>query len=212
MRDHEEAGTGPSLKTSRRGFLKGVGLAAGATAVLPNLSFAEGESQATAGLKELGRGAREITLTVNGLPNKITVEPRTTLLEALRTKLDLTGSKEICDRGSCGGCTVLFDGKAVTGCMTLAIDAVGHEIVTAEGIGKDPKFAPLIEAFCEHDAAQCGYCIPGILVRSAALLKEIPSPTAEQVREGLAGNLCRCGTYSKIFDAVEACGRKGGLA
>jgi aerobic-type carbon monoxide dehydrogenase small subunit (CoxS/CutS family) len=88
----------------------------------------------------------------------------------------------------------------------------GHEIVTAEGIGKDPKFAPLIEAFCEHDAAQCGYCIPGILVRSAALLKEIPSPTAEQVREGLAGNLCRCGTYSKIFDAVEACGRKGGLA
>lgn len=94
MRDHEEAGTGPSLRTSRRGFLKGVGLAAGATAVLPNLSFAEGESQATAGLKELGRGAREITLTVNGLPNKITVEPRTTLLEALRTKLDLTSSKE----------------------------------------------------------------------------------------------------------------------
>lgn len=212
MRDHDEnGGSGARFRTTRRGFLKGVGVAAGATMVLPSIAPSQPEEKGTPGLKELGRAAREITLKVNGEARQLKVEPRTTLLEALRVKLDLTGAKEICDRGSCGGCTVLIDGKAVTSCMMLAIDAQGHEILTAEGIAKDPRYKNLIDAFCEHDAAQCGYCIPGIVARSSELLREIPNPSLDEIRGGLAGNICRCGTYSKIFEAVAACAAKGGL-
>ncbi|MCC7392747.1 (2Fe-2S)-binding protein [Candidatus Sumerlaeota bacterium] len=212
MHDEEQDEMRNAFRTSRRGFLKGVGVASAATVILPSVGFAQDDKAGTPGLKEIGSGPLEITLKVNGEARKVSVEPRTTLLDALREKLSLTGAKEICDRGSCGGCTVLVDGRSQAGCMTLAIDMQGKEIVTAEGIGKDPKFAPLVDAFCEHDAAQCGFCIPGILVRSAAMLMENPTPTSLQIREGLAGNICRCGTYSKIFDAVEACAKKGGVA
>ncbi|MCC6546705.1 (2Fe-2S)-binding protein [Candidatus Sumerlaeota bacterium] len=213
MHDDEQSDVQQAaFRTSRRGFLKGVGIASAATVVLPGLSLGQEEAAGTPGLKEFGSGPLEISLKVNGDERKLSIEPRTTLLDALRTKLALTGTKEICDRGSCGGCTVLVDGRAMVSCMTLAIDMQGREITTAEGIGKDPGFAPLVDSFCEHDAAQCGFCIPGILVRSAALLKEIPNPTPLEIREGLAGNICRCGTYSRIFDAVEACAKKGGVA
>ncbi|MEO8377429.1 MAG: (2Fe-2S)-binding protein [Candidatus Sumerlaeota bacterium] len=212
MHDDDQGDLQTAFRTSRRGFLKGVGVASAATVVLPNLGFGQEEKSGTPGLRELGNGTMEISLKVNGETRKLDVEPRTTLLDALRTKLSLTGAKEICDRGSCGGCTVLVGGNAMVSCMALAIDMQGKEIITAEGIGKDPRFAPLVESFCEHDAAQCGFCIPGILVRSAALLKENPHPSPLQIREGLAGNICRCGTYTKIFEAVEACANKGGVA
>lgn len=209
------AGDEITLKPTRRTFLKGMGVAAGAAAVWSPTATPGQQDEAdsaTPGLKELGRGERSITLTINGEARQVTVEPRTTLLEALRSKLGMTGSKEVCDRGSCGCCTVLFDGQAVMSCMVLAMDAPGHDIWTVEGIAASPKFKPLIDAFCEHDAAQCGFCIPGFVVRSAALLNEIPSPTGDQIRQGLGGNTCRCGTYSKIFDAVSTCAEKGGVS
>lgn len=199
--------------TSRRSFLKGVGLAAGAAAVLPGIGSAA-EPAATAASADVdytGDGQRQITLMVNGAPAVVAVEPRTTLLEALRTGLDLTGAKEVCDRGSCGCCTVLLDGRAVVSCLMLAVDAVGREIVTVEGIAADPKYKNLIDGLCEHDAAQCGFCIPGFVVRSAEFLKSTPNPTPDDIRAGLAGNVCRCGTYSKLFDGVAAAAAKGGV-
>lgn len=196
---------------SRRTFLKGMGLAAGATLVVGSEVSAQ-ETRVPAespDITYLGRGAREITLRVNGRDRKVQVEPRTTLLDALRDHLDLTGSKEVCDRGACGCCTVLLDGKSVTACMMLAVDAQGSEILTIEGLADDPRYRELVQAYFDNDGAQCGFCIPGFVVRSAALLEEIPAPTPEQVRLGLSGNLCRCGTYTKIFESVLAAAKGG---
>ncbi|MDK2970896.1 MAG: xanthine dehydrogenase YagT iron-sulfur-binding subunit [Candidatus Sumerlaeota bacterium] len=217
MKDRENEGTlpGPAVFTaphSRRLFLKGMGLAAGATAILPTVAVgqnADAETEEIPGLKILGRGEQKVTLKVNGASRTVAIEPRETLLNVLRTKLGLTGSKEVCDRGTCGCCTVLLDGASIVSCLMLAIDAVGHEVTTIEGVADDPKNAALIDAFCEHDAAQCGYCIPGIVVRSSALLDENPAPTAEEIRQGLSGNICRCGTYTKIFDAVGSVSKGG---
>jgi xanthine dehydrogenase YagT iron-sulfur-binding subunit len=147
---------------------------------------------------------------INGEKRALTVEPRTTLLDALRDRAGLTGSKEVCSRGSCGCCTVLLDGKAVYSCMMLALDAVGHEVWTVEGIAASPKFKPLLDAYAAHDGAQCGFCIPGFVTRSAELFAAGQLATEEAIREGLAGNLCRCGTYTKIFEACLAAGAKGG--
>ena len=194
---------------SRRSFLKGMGLAAGAAAVWPGVLAAQ-ESKESPGFKELGRKKQALSLNINGKNHQVQVEPRATLLDVLRESLDLTGSKEVCDRGTCNACTVLIDGIAASSCMMLAVDATGRKIVTIEGIATDPKYSYLIDAFVENDAAQCGFCIPGFVVRAAAFLEEVPSPTAEQIREGLAGNICRCGTYSNIFEAVAAAAAKKG--
>jgi xanthine dehydrogenase YagT iron-sulfur-binding subunit len=140
---------------------------------------------------------------------KKTIDPATTLLDALRIQCDLTGSKEICDRGSCGGCSVLIDGKLVASCMMLAIDAEGAEITTAEGIANGDQLDPVQESFIRHDALQCGYCTPGLIVACRALLNENPEPTLDEIRRGLSGNICRCGTYTNIFNAVlDASGRR----
>ena len=198
-------------RTSRRGFLKGMGIAAGATVLLPDGSRAA-ETPAPAapqipGLKEFGRGPQEITIQVNGQAKKLTVEPRTTLLEALRLQLGLTGAKEVCDRGSCGACTVHLDGKAVTSCMMLAVEAADKKVTTIEGLATDPKYGDLVKSYCDHDGAQCGYCIPGFVMRSAAFMDEVKVPLdGAAVREGLAGNICRCGTYTKIFDSMVPAG------
>ncbi len=193
-----------SSRHSRRSFLKGVGLAAGAVAVVPGVSPAQQQPTDPPGLKTFGSAKQEITLSINGAKQKVEVEPRTTLLEALRANLNLTGTKEVCDRGSCGACSVLLDGETICACMMLAIDAIGREVVTIEGIAKDPKYAKLIDSYCEHDAAQCGFCIPGFVVRSAEMLDNNPTPSPEEIKEGLSGNICRCGTYVKIFEAVSA--------
>ncbi len=212
-----ENASGLNAMHSRRSFLKGMGMAAGATMVAPALvrgedaKPADAEKSVSGGVEYFGAKARKITLNINGKAHTVSVEPRATLLEVLRDHLEMTASKEVCDRGTCGCCGVLVDRVAVTSCMMLAMDAEGREILTAEGIGAHPRYKNLIDGLCECDAAQCGFCIPGFLVRSAALLEENPKPTREEIREGLAGNLCRCGTYQKIFEGIEAAVAKGGL-
>ena len=150
----------------------------------------------------LGPEAAPLVLKVNGSSRTVTVEPRVTLLRALRNHLDLTGAKEVCDRGACGGCTVLLDGQVVASCLMLAADAVGHEITTVEGLGSPEKMSAVQAAFVKADALQCGFCTPGLVVASTALLRHNPNPTLEEVKDGLVGNLCRCGTYSRVFEAV----------
>ncbi len=212
MKKEEDGKSRKSHSPSRRTFLKGMGVAASATVVLPRVLPAQSgnNEQELPGVDYIGKDAKRIHLTVNGERKELTVEPRTTLLEALRRELDLTGSKEICDRGSCGGCSVLVNGEAINSCLMLAMDAQNQEVVTIEGIAKDPKYNYLIESFCEHDAAQCGYCIPGFVVRSAELLEKNPTVDQEKIRQALSGNICRCGTYSMILYAVEDAARKKG--
>jgi aerobic-type carbon monoxide dehydrogenase small subunit (CoxS/CutS family) len=144
-----------------------------------------------------------LALKVNGMARTVSVEPRVTLLRALRNHLDLTGAKEVCDRGGCGACTVLVDGEPVCSCLMLAADAVGREVTTVEGLGTPEKLSPLQAAFVECDALQCGFCTPGFVVSGTALLRRNPSPSLDDVKAGLAGNLCRCGTYPRVFEAVQ---------
>ena len=185
----------PFPGVSRRTFLKTAGVGAAATGLL-------GATPSASAAQVLGPDAVPLMLKVNGFTRIVTVEPRVTLLRALRNHLDLTGAKEICDRGACGGCTVMLDGKTVASCLMLAADAVGHEITTVEGLGTPDKMSAVQAAFVEADALQCGFCTPGFVVASTALLKESPNPSLDQVKDGLAGNLCRCGTYPRVFEAV----------
>jgi len=142
-------------------------------------------------------------LRVNGDARECAVPPNTTLLEALRYGLGLTGSKQGCDKGDCGACTVVVDGEAVLSCITLALAAEGREIVTIEGVAEDGRPHPLQDAFDVTGGAQCGFCTPGILMSAWALLRREPSPSREQIARALSGNLCRCTGYTKIFEAVE---------
>jgi carbon-monoxide dehydrogenase small subunit len=146
----------------------------------------------------------QITLTVNGNPFTLMVSPGETLLEALREKLSLTGTKKGCDTGDCGACTVLFDGRPVPSCLVLARTAHGKEVWTVEGLSGDPVFRRLQENFVNRGAVQCGFCTPGMLVAAFALLQANPRPTEEEVREAISGNLCRCTGYQKIVEAVLA--------
>jgi aerobic-type carbon monoxide dehydrogenase small subunit (CoxS/CutS family) len=193
---------------SRRQFLQGAsGAAAGSMlAGLPQLTQAQQpDAGATRnGLKRYGAAGENITLEVNGRAAQLTVTPDTSLLHALRESLNLTGAKEVCDRGACGACTVLVDGRSVNSCLMLAIDAVGHKITTIEGLAQDRELDPVQQAFVDHDACQCGYCIPGFVVRSRALLDETPNPDLDAIKHGLCGNICRCAAYVRIFAAVEA--------
>jgi aerobic carbon-monoxide dehydrogenase small subunit len=143
-----------------------------------------------------------IHITVNNEPLELAVEPYWTLLDTLRDQLGLTGAKKGCDRGDCGACTVLLDGKPITSCMMLAVQADGHRIITIEGLRSGGRLHPLQQAFVDHGAVQCGFCTPGMILAAVALLDENPHPTEMQVREAMAGNLCRCTGYAKIVDAV----------
>jgi xanthine dehydrogenase YagT iron-sulfur-binding subunit len=193
---------------SRRGFLRGVGISSGALTT----GLLENEAEAAEGAANVsGPGEVPITLTINGKPTKVSVEPRMTLLDTLRNRLDLTAAKRVCDRGTCGACTVMINGKAVYACTVLAIDAQGKQIQTLEGLSPDGKPHPVSQAFVDHDAQQCGYCTPGFVMATAAFLKSHPSPNEEQVKHGLGGNLCRCGTYMGIRKAaLEAASKMGG--
>ncbi|MDB6111333.1 MAG: aromatic aldehyde oxidoreductase iron-sulfur subunit [Pedosphaera sp.] len=144
-----------------------------------------------------------ITLKVNGATKQMEVEPWTTLLDALREHLDLTGTKKGCDHGQCGACTVLVDGKRINSCMTLAIMKDGAEVVTIEGLAKGDALHALQQAFVEHDAFQCGYCTPGQICSAVGLLSEGKAKTADDIRELMSGNLCRCGAYSNIVAAIQ---------
>jgi len=145
-----------------------------------------------------------ITLHVNGERHELAVLPHHTLLEVLREDLGLTGTKHGCELGECGACTVLIDGLPILSCLTLPIEVQECEITTIEGLVQQGKLHPLQETFAELGAAQCGYCTPGILLSGAALLREHPQPTREQMKEALAGNLCRCTGYTKIYEAIDA--------
>ena len=143
-----------------------------------------------------------ITLTLNGRERRLLVAPHHTLLEVLRDDAGATGTKECCAEGECGACTVLFDGRAVDSCLVLGVEADGHAVVTVEGLAKGATLSAVQQAFLDAGAVQCGFCIPGMLVAATDLLARIPNPTAAQIQEGLAGNLCRCAGYSRIVDAV----------
>jgi aerobic-type carbon monoxide dehydrogenase small subunit (CoxS/CutS family) len=195
---------------SRRGFLKGAGItAAGAAIAESGLDALARGAEADRGAPVLGPDAVSITLTVNGADKKLQVEPRTTLAEALRVKLDMTGTKVVCDRGACSACTVMVNGAPVCSCMTLAVASQGKEIKTIEGLAQGDQLHPVQEQFIEHDAMQCGFCTPGMIMSCAALLERNKAPTLEDVKQAVSGNLCRCGTYPKVFDATLAAAKQG---
>ncbi len=195
--DQHEAPTEPSV--SRRNFLKGSGLALS----LPLIAGEAAETKAAvANVPIIGPDKTDITLTINGKPVKASVEPRVTLLDCLRNDLDTTGAKRVCDRGTCGACTMQMDGKPVYSCSVLAIEAQGHKITTVESLATGDKLHPVQQAFWDNDAQQCGFCTPGFVMACKSLLDKHPTPNDEQIKLGLGGNLCRCGTYQGIKGAV----------
>jgi aerobic-type carbon monoxide dehydrogenase small subunit (CoxS/CutS family) len=196
-----------SLKLTRRTFLKSAGVAAATAAITDASLEALAESQASQP-RVVGPGAVRVTLRVNGQPRTLDIEPRTTLADALRTNLDMTGTKIVCDRGSCSACTVWLDRTPVCSCMTLALDARGKEIRTIEGLADGEKLHPVQEQFIEHDAMQCGFCTPGMIMSCAALLERNKNPSLEDVKNATRGNLCRCGTYPKVFSATLAAAKQ----
>lgn len=188
---------------TRRGFLKGAGLSAAGTALLDGVqAFSRETTVANHGITEFGPGAVSVKLNVNGKERAVEIEPRTTLAEALRIHMGMTGTKVICDRGACSGCTVWLDKMPINSCMTLAIDAIGRHVTTIEGLSADGAVHPVQAAFVKHDALQCGFCTPGMVMSCAALLEKNPKPSEQDVRHAISGNLCRCGTYPKIFSAT----------
>jgi xanthine dehydrogenase YagT iron-sulfur-binding subunit len=197
-RSHDDPG---AAGVTRRTFLKTAGVGAAATTVLG--------ASSPAAPHVVGPAAVPVTLKVNGALRTVNVEPRVTLLRALRNDLDLTGAKEVCNRGACGACTVLLDGNPVAACSMLAVDAEGHEITTVEGLGTPEALSPVQAAFVEADAMQCGFCTPGFVVAATAVLRQHPDATLDEVKEGLAGNLCRCGTYPRVFEAVMKASKTG---
>ena len=183
---------------SRRGFISGVGLGGALGTGLLEREAAAAPVPANVA----GPGPVAITLTINGKPVNVTVEPRVTLLDAMRNYLDLTGAKRVCDRGTCGACTVILAGKTVYSCSVLAIDAQGKSIETIEGLAAGNNLHPVSAAFVNHDAQQCGYCTAGFVMAAKGFIDTHPNPTVEDVKHGLGGNLCRCGTYMGIRQAV----------
>lgn len=207
MSDHDRKSD--QMDISRRGFLKGVGAGAVATGLISSATTRPKAAAQSAGDVQ-GPGEVPITLNINGKNHKLSVEPRVTLLDALRNRLDLTGTKKVCDRGTCGACTVLVDDQLAYSCSMLAIEAQGHKIETVEGLGTPEQMSNVQELFVEHDALQCGFCTPGFVVATTAFVREHPNATLDQVREGLGGNLCRCGTYVGIMEVASQASRKGG--
>ena len=185
---------------SRRSFLKTVGASSVAAGVLGKPPGADAQA-----VKEVGPGAVNITLNVNGKPMPLSIEPRVTLLDALRMRADITGSKRGCDRGACGACTMIVDGRTVYACSTLAIEVQGKKIRTVDGLAAaNGQLHPVQQAFCDKDALMCGFCTPGFIMASVGLLEKQPNATPEQIRKGLDGNICRCGTFNRIFEAVSS--------
>jgi xanthine dehydrogenase YagT iron-sulfur-binding subunit len=189
------------FSVSRRDFLKTAGVV---SAVAAATSLAEADAQTAGGVNAVGPGEVPVRLMVNGKRLDLMIEPRVTLLDALRMRADLTGNKRGCDRGACGACTMIVDGRAVYACSTLAIDVQGKQIRNVDGLATASGLHPVQQAFCDKDALMCGFCTPGFVMASVALLEKTPSPTPEQIRRGLDGNICRCGTFSRIFEAVSS--------
>ena len=181
---------------SRRGFLSTVSVGAVAAVSLGNASEAPAQEIAAVG------EPITVTLSINGSKRKLVVEPRWSLLYVVRDLLGLTGTKVGCERGECGACTVLIDGKPRYACMMLAVEAQEHEITTLEGLMNGEKLGTVQQAFADEDAFQCGFCTPGQIVAVEGLLRRVPNPTMDEIRTGVSGNLCRCGAYKPIFSAA----------
>jgi xanthine dehydrogenase YagT iron-sulfur-binding subunit len=196
---------------SRRDFLKisgasAAGPLAGTIAATAGALVAEAQETGVQ-----GPGKVPVTLTINGKKHSAQLEPRVTLLDALRDQFDLTGAKRVCDRGTCGACTVMMDGKIVYACSVLAIDAQGSAITTIESLGDPENLHPIQKAFVDNDAQQCGFCTPGFVMACKSFLDHHPNPTPEQIKHSLSGNFCRCGTYAGMRAAIAqaAKGTKG---
>ncbi len=187
---------------SRRDFLK----ASSITLSVPLVINQQVVHAAGTDVKVYGPGKVPITLNINGKSRTAEVEPRVTLLEALRHDLDLTGAKRVCDRASCGACTVIMDGRTAYACSVLAIEAQGKAIITVEGLSQGDKLHPVQQAIIDNDGQQCGFCTPGFVVACKALLDKHPSPTRDQIHRGLSGNFCRCGTYVGLKAALAQMG------
>ena len=197
---------------SRRDFFKTVGVGSIATAVVAGVKDTAAQGPVAVGPDEV-----PITLTINGQRHQLRVEPRVTLLDAMRTRLDITGQKRVCDRGACGACTVIIEppndaksassgpgGRTYYACSMLALEAQGRNIRTVDGLAKGNTLHPVQQAFCDHDGLMCGFCTPGFVMATVALLEKTPNPTAEQARKALDGNLCRCGTNIGVLKAALA--------
>lgn len=190
---------------SRRDFLKISTIAAAAPVVSgPKMVLAAGEQ-----VPVHGPGKVPMTFNVNGKTYKASLEPRVTLLDALRDSLDITGAKRVCDKAECGACTVLLDDKPVYACSMLAIEGQGKKITTVEALMENGKLHPIQQAFVDNDASQCGFCTPGFVVACKAMLDKHPDPTPDDLLHELSGNLCRCGTYAGIRGAIAQAARKG---
>jgi xanthine dehydrogenase YagT iron-sulfur-binding subunit len=191
---------------SRRRFVNSAAAGTAGVALLATPAAAQ------LGTEEISADMVRTALNINGRTHSLMVEPRWTLNYVLRNRLGLTGTKAGCERGECGSCTVLIDGKPRYSCMTLALEAAGSEITTVEGLLQGEELGPVQRAFIEEDGYQCGYCTPGQVMATEGLLRKTPEPTFEEIREGMSGNLCRCGAYNHILSAVSRAAqlKKGG--
>jgi xanthine dehydrogenase YagT iron-sulfur-binding subunit len=226
LSDPESVGSGSELRVSRRTFVQSAGvLAAGVAAGAPKIAAAQVAHEAAAGAPQMA----SVSVTINGKQEQMSLDTRTTLLDALREHLDLTGSKKGCDHGQCGACTVLVDGRRVNSCLTLAASVDGAQITTIEGLAQGDTLHPVQAAFLHHDGFQCGYCTPGQICSATAMLEEQKRGTPSQVswdsgtaqspvlsddeiRERMCGNICRCGAYPNIVAAVRAAAGMGAAA
>lgn len=209
--EEDKSQNAPSEKSqkkgiSRRGFLKGAGLTTAGTVLVSTgaMSFTNENYDD----KTIGPDAITISLKVNGRSKRVMVEPRATLAHVLRDHLQLTGTKVVCDRGSCSACTVFLDGVPVNSCMTLAMDVGSRDITTIEGVAQDGQLSPLQESFIDHDASQCGFCTSGMIMTASHLLDKNPNPDLHEVKHALSGNYCRCGTHPHVFKATMAAAKK----
>ena len=194
---------------SRRDFMKGLGVGViGSSALLSSVTKCTPEKPGPHGSVIRGPGLETIVLTINGSKMVLKVEPRVTLLDAIRDRLGFTGTKRVCNRGQCGACTILLNGQTVLSCSMLAVDADGAQIETIEGLAEGERLHPVQEGFVKHDAMQCGFCTSGFIMSSVALLRTNKNPSLEEIKEGVCGNLCRCGTYPHIFAAVDEAAKK----
>jgi xanthine dehydrogenase YagT iron-sulfur-binding subunit len=187
------------FSVSRRNFLKTAGVGSLATAVT---SVGVVDVEAQSGPAVMGPGDVPITLMVNGKRVDLRIEPRVTLLNAIRNRADLTGNKRVCDRGACGACTMIVDGRTVYSCSTLAIEVQGKQIRTVDGLANGNTLHPVQQAFVDTDGLMCGFCTPGFVMATVALLEKTPNPTLDQAKKGLDGNICRCGTFVRIMEAA----------
>jgi xanthine dehydrogenase YagT iron-sulfur-binding subunit len=187
------------FSVSRRDFLKTAGVSSLATAVT---AAGVAEADAQTGPRVVGPGDVPVSLLVNGKKLDLRIEPRVTLLDALRNRADLTGNKRVCDRGTCGACTMIIDGRTAYSCSTLAIEVQGKQIRTVDGLANGATLHPVQQAFVDRDGLMCGFCTPGFVMATVALLEKTPNPTVAQARRGLDGNICRCGTFVRIMEAA----------